>query len=124
MTTDMNGVLIPNNAFDLEYSTQFKREMLYLWNHGFKYTFKKYVPKYGIPIYKYTKTPELFRCIADFYETSKYIQEANPLIKQKAIGNSFANIIGAAAVIKSEHAQEALTSRLGDISWAESAVES
>ena len=57
-------------------------------------------------------------------DASKYIQEANPLIKQKAIGNSFANIIGAAAVIKSEHAQEALTSRLGDISWAESAVES
>lgn len=77
MTTDMNGVLIPNNAFDLEYSTQFKREMLYLWNHGFKYTFKKYVPKYGIPIYKYTKTPELFRCIADFYETINTERESH-----------------------------------------------
>lgn len=59
---------IPNKAFDSEYNTQFKKEMLYLKEHGIDPVFIKKTGEYRIPTYKYTKTPELFRVVADFYE--------------------------------------------------------
>lgn len=62
---------IPNKAFDFEYATQFKKEMLYLKDHGFDYTFIRRTPDYKIPTYKYTKTPQLFRAVADFYELQR-----------------------------------------------------
>lgn len=68
METRQRQTTIPNKAFDYEYATQFKKEMLYLRDHGFEYTFIRRTPDYNIPIYKYKKTPQLFRCIADFYE--------------------------------------------------------
>lgn len=55
-------------------------------------------------------------------DASKYIQDANPLLKQKAIGNSFANIIGAAAIVKADNAKDALTAKFGDVSWADGVV--
>ena len=80
MTTQMNekvptpqveATSIPNKAFDMEYSTQMKREMLYLKEHGFEPCFVKKTQTYHVPTYKYTKTPELFRCVAEFYELRK-----------------------------------------------------
>lgn len=59
---------VPNKAFDLEYSTQFKKEVAYLHEHGIEPTFVKKTKDYNIPTYKYKKTPELFRTVADFYE--------------------------------------------------------
>ena len=59
---------LPNKAFDSEYSTQFRKEMEYLKERGIAYTYVKRTGEYRIPTYKYTKTPELFRAVADFYE--------------------------------------------------------
>ena len=68
MTTTRDGKTLPNKAFDMEYSTEYKREMLYLKERGFDYVFKKHTSDYNIPVYKYTKTPALLRAVADFYE--------------------------------------------------------
>lgn len=62
---------LPSKAFDLEYSTQFRKEVDYLHSRGIEYTFFKLTKDYGVPTYKYTKTPELFRAVADFYEQRK-----------------------------------------------------
>lgn len=78
ISTETNHTL-PNKAFDLEYSTQYKKEMLYLKDHGFRYTFVKKTLDYHVPTYKYTKTPELFRCIADFYEQQRLEKKFNGL---------------------------------------------
>lgn len=51
--------------FDKEYATQFVPEMKYLLERGVKYAFVKDVD--GITTYKYTKTPKLFVCLAEFY---------------------------------------------------------
>ena len=59
---------LPNKAFDSEYATQYRREVEYLKEHGFEHTYIRRYGKYGVPTYKYTKTPELFRAVADFYE--------------------------------------------------------
>jgi len=58
----------PNKAYDSEYATQFRREVEFLKERGFEPTYIKRVGEYRIPTYKYTKTPELFRAVADFYE--------------------------------------------------------
>lgn len=69
---------LPSKAFDMEYATQFRKEMVYLREHGFEYTFFK-LNSYGVPVYKYTKTPELFRAIANFYEQQNLEKEFNQL---------------------------------------------
>lgn len=53
------------HLFDMEYSTQVKREVEFLKLKGILYTFVK--KKNGIPTYKYTKTPELFLALVSFY---------------------------------------------------------
>ncbi len=53
--------------FDKEYSTQYVREMKYLLNKGIKYSFVKQID--GITVYKYTKTPALFKALESFYLT-------------------------------------------------------
>lgn len=58
----------PNKAYDSEYATQFRREVEFLKERGIEPTYMKRVGEYRIPTYKYTKTPELFRAVADFYE--------------------------------------------------------
>lgn len=62
---------ISSKAFDMEYSTQFRKEMEWLKGHGFEPTFVKRTKGTRIPTYKYTKTPELFRCAAEFYENRR-----------------------------------------------------
>lgn len=52
--------------FDKEYQTQYVDEMKYLLANGIKYTFVKKIGE--IDTYKYTKTPELFKALAIFYE--------------------------------------------------------
>ena len=58
---------IPKTVFDKEYSTQWKREVQFLEDKGIAYTYAKKHPKYPIIRYKYTKTPELFLALAEFY---------------------------------------------------------
>ena len=58
---------IPKNVFDKEYSTQWKREVRFLEDKGINYTYAKRHFKYPVTKYKYTKTPELFLALAEFY---------------------------------------------------------
>lgn len=53
------------HLFDMEYSTQIKREVEFLKSKGILYTFVK--KKNGVSTYKYTKTPELFLALVSFY---------------------------------------------------------
>ena len=62
---------ISSKAFDMEYATQFRKEMEWLKGHGFEPTFVKRAKDTRVPTYKYTKTPELFRCVAEFYENRR-----------------------------------------------------
>ena len=73
---------LPNNAFDLEYNTQFKKEMLYLKDHGIHPVFTKKVGKYKIPTYKYTKTSELFKVCSEFYKEQESNKSFNRLKNQ------------------------------------------
>lgn len=59
---------LPNHAFDSEYNTQYRKEMLWLKDRGINPVFIKKVGEYNIPTYKYTKTAALFRAVADFYD--------------------------------------------------------
>ena len=60
------GVIIINkNLFDMEYSTQYRKEVDYLKSKGIKYSFVKRIN--GIPTYKYTKSRELFLALSTFY---------------------------------------------------------
>jgi len=68
---------VPNQAYDMEYATQFRKEVDFLKEHGIDYTYKKKVGEYRIPTYKYTKTPELFRLVAEFYEQHRLNKEFN-----------------------------------------------
>lgn len=58
---------IPNNAFDIEYRTQWRDEVDFLASRGIYYTIRKIEGEYNIPTYKYTRTAELFLALADFY---------------------------------------------------------
>lgn len=69
---------IPKYVFDKEYSTQWRREVQFLEEKGINYTFGKRHHKYPIIRYKYTKTPELFLALAEFYNkvrTEKYFKQ-------------------------------------------------
>lgn len=64
----MNAVeKVPKYVFDKEYSTQWRREVQFLEDKGIAYTYAKKHYKYPIIRYKYTKTPELFLALAEFY---------------------------------------------------------
>lgn len=54
-----------NKVFDIEYSTQNRKEVNFLHSCGIMYSFVKTVDE--ISIYKYTKTKELFEALAVFY---------------------------------------------------------
>ena len=58
---------VPKYVFDKEYSTQWRREVQFLEDKGIAYTYAKKHYKYPIIRYKYTKTPELFLALAEFY---------------------------------------------------------
>lgn len=59
---------IPKYVFDKEYSTQWRREVEFLESKGIAYTYAKKHYKYPVIKYKYTKTPELFLALAEFYK--------------------------------------------------------
>lgn len=78
---------IPSKEFDREYNTQWRKEMEFLKSRGIMYTFAKKVGEYKIPTYKYTKTPELFLNLAEFYNMQKHEKKTKvstddmPLVK-------------------------------------------
>ena len=86
-----NRLDLPKQIFDKEYSTQWKREVQFLEDKGINYTFAKKHYKYPIIRYKYTKTPELFLALAEFYnqvrneqtmkKIDKVVKELTPLEK-------------------------------------------
>lgn len=82
-------VVIPKTVFDKEYSTQWRREVQFLEEKGINYTYAKKHFKYPIIRYKYTKTPELFLALAEFYNqvrTEKFfknVEKANSVVGNK-----------------------------------------
>lgn len=58
---------LPNKAFDIEYSTEWRKEVEFLKDHGIEPTFTKRKEKYPVMVYKYKKTPELFIALTQFY---------------------------------------------------------
>lgn len=66
---------LPNKAYDLEYSTMWKREKDYLESKGILPVFIKRTPDYKIKVYKYTKTSQLFNILSEYFsliEKEKY----------------------------------------------------
>jgi len=59
--------MVPNKAFDSEYMTQWRREVEFLADKGIRYVYVKRVGEYNISTFKYTKTPELFLALTEFY---------------------------------------------------------
>ena len=57
---------------DREYSTQWWREVEYLRTKGIEYTYAKRRNENGIVTYKYTKTPQLFIALAEYYNNQLY----------------------------------------------------
>jgi len=79
-----NKMTIPKYVFDKEYSTQWKREVQFLESKGINYVFGKRHHKYPIIRYKYTKTPELFLALAEFYNqvrNEKYFKKYEDVSK-------------------------------------------
>lgn len=60
-------IVIPKTVYDKEYSTQWRREVEFLEEKGIAYTYAKRHYKYPVTRYKYSKTPELFLALAEFY---------------------------------------------------------
>ena len=76
---------IPNKAFDSEYMTEWVREVRFLASKGIRYTFVKRTPEYNIRQYKYTKTPELFMALAEFYcqaRNERVFNKLNEMLKE------------------------------------------
>lgn len=73
---------IPNKAFDLEYSTQFRKEMEYLKEHGIKPVYVTKTRNYNITVYKYTKTPELFGLLSSFYAGETLLKKFKKMISE------------------------------------------
>jgi len=57
----------PKKAYDTEYMTEWNREVRYLNSKGIRYVYVRRTKDYGIPQFKYKKTPELFAALQDFY---------------------------------------------------------
>ena len=72
---------VPKQVFDKEYSTQWKREVQFLEDKGINYTYAKKHFKYPIIRYKYTKTPELFLALAEFYNQIRHEQTMKKIDK-------------------------------------------
>jgi hypothetical protein len=56
-----------NQKWDKEYSTQYLKEVDFLTDKGFRWSFAK-TNDYGVRIYKYTKTKALFQALSEFYK--------------------------------------------------------
>ena len=76
---------VPKYVFDKEYSTQWRREVKFLEDKGINYTYAKKHPQYPIIRYKYTKTPELFLALAEFYNqvrNEKFFKQSENVTKE------------------------------------------
>lgn len=60
-------IIVPKYIYDKEYATQWTREVKFLEDKGINYVYAKKNDKYPVTKYKYTKTPELFLALAEFY---------------------------------------------------------
>ncbi len=89
--------IIPNNAFDIEYRTEWRDEVDFLAERGIYYTIRKKEGEYQIPVYKYTKTADLFIALADFYLRRKRNMRSqatyrNPKYEQQSFLNKDGSI--------------------------------
>jgi hypothetical protein len=66
---DNERKILPKQAFDSEYMTEFLREMRFLSSKGIRYTYIRKTRKYGVSQFKYKKTPALFAALVEFYAT-------------------------------------------------------
>ena len=55
-----------NQKWDKEYPTQYLKEVDFLTDKGFRWAFVK-TNDFGVRIYKYTKSKELFKALSEFY---------------------------------------------------------
>lgn len=90
---------IPNYVFDMEYSTQRRKEYLFLKECGIVPSYVKENKQYNVRTYKYTKTPELFEKVAEFYRQNMNSDKAKAAEKRdekKSIpmGDFIAGLLG------------------------------
>lgn len=88
MDNQENRIAIPKTVFDKEYSTQWRREVKFLEDKGINYTYAKKHSKYPIIRYKYTKTPELFLALTEFYNqvrNEKIFKEIEEVSKNTSV---------------------------------------
>lgn len=67
--------VLPKQAYDMEYSTQTRKEFEFLQKNGIEPTFIKKT-EFGVKTYKYTKTPALFNLLVEFYTKKQQGTEA------------------------------------------------
>ena len=84
-TNNNNAIVstIPNHVFDMEYSTQRRKEYLFLKDNGFIPTYVKENKTYNVKTYKYKKTPELFEKVAEFYRQDMANKQAEAVTANK-----------------------------------------
>lgn len=82
---------IPNKAFDLEYSTQIRKQYEFLRDHGFKPSFVKKNKQYNFLTYKYTKTSSLFKALQLFYRYREYEKEYDRIQKLYSQSQKFSD---------------------------------
>ena len=89
---------IPKYVFDKEYSTQWRKEVQFLESKGINYTYAKKHFKYPIIRYKYTKTPELFLALAEFYNQVrvqkffKDVEATNKVIEEMPLEKGYIEV--------------------------------
>lgn len=62
----------------MEYSTQRRKEYLFLKDNGIFPSYVKENKQYNVRTYKYTKTPELFEKVAEFYRNESSANKDKP----------------------------------------------
>lgn len=63
--------------WDMEYSTSFLDEMIWLKRHGIRYTWV-YTNEYGISVWRYKKEKRLWDALSSMYSNKKYeVRETN-----------------------------------------------
>lgn len=73
---------LPKRAFDMEYSTQYRKQMLYLKDKGIHPVFIKKTADYHVTTYKYTKTAKLFEAVKSFYEQEENTKTFNDIVSK------------------------------------------
>ena len=79
---DNERKILPKQAFDSEYMTEYLREVRFLNEKGIKYSFVKKTRDYGVSQYKYKKSPALFAALVEFYS----MLEAEKAVAKKRTG--------------------------------------